>query len=137
MRLLRTIARPAALALALLAQPAFAAELVMFRRDGCPYCATWDRVLGPVYPKSDVGGRLPIRMIDLDRDALPAAKLERAVRFTPTFVLIEDGREIGRIEGYPGEDFFWGLLDKLVQRLAQPLTGPKVPTVGPGREQGT
>ncbi len=34
--------------------------------------------------------------------------------FTPTFVLFDDGREIGRIEGYPGEDFFWGLLQNLV-----------------------
>jgi len=128
MCLLRTITCSTALALALLAQPAFAAELLMFRREGCPYCATWDRVVGPAYPKSDVGSRAPIRMIDLDRDALPAAKLERAVRFTPTFVLVEGGREIGRIEGYPGEDFFWGLLDKLVRKLPPPSTNmlPKV-----------
>lgn len=106
-----------ALALALLAQPAFAAELLMLRRAGCPYCATWDRVVGPVYPKSDIGRRAPIRMVDLDRDPPVAVKLDRAVRFTPTFVLVEDGREIGRIEGYPGEDFFWGLLDKLVRNL--------------------
>ena len=36
------------------------------------------------------------------------------IRFTPTFVLVDDGREIGRIEGYPGEDFFWGLLERLL-----------------------
>ena len=37
----------------------------------------------------------------------------------PTFVLVEDGRELGRIEGYPGEDFFWGLLGKLLEKLPQ------------------
>ena len=113
----RVIASVAAVALALFAQPALAAELFMYRRAGCPYCATWDRVVGPIYPRTDIGRRAPLRMIDLDREATDAVKLDRAVRFTPTFVLVEGGREIGRIEGYPGEDFFWGLLDKLVLNL--------------------
>jgi len=39
--------------------------------------------------------------------------------FTPTFVLMQDGVEIGRIEGYPGEDFFWGLLNQMIE-TAQP-----------------
>jgi hypothetical protein len=34
--------------------------------------------------------------------------------FTPTFVLLADGVEAGRIEGYPGEDFFWPLLSGLI-----------------------
>jgi hypothetical protein len=29
-------------------------------------------------------------------------------------VLVENGAEIGRIEGYPGEDFFWGLLKQML-----------------------
>ena len=36
------------------------------------------------------------------------------VVLTPTFVLMEDGAEAGRIEGYPGEDFFWGLLGQMI-----------------------
>jgi hypothetical protein len=98
------------------AEPARAAELVMFRRAGCPYCLTWDRVIGPAYPRSDVGQRAPIRMVDLDREEQASVELERRVLFTPTFVLVQDGREIGRIEGYPGEDFFWGLLERLLTR---------------------
>lgn len=39
------------------------------------------------------------------------------MRYTPTFVLIDGGREVGRIEGYPGEAFFWGLLEKLARDL--------------------
>jgi hypothetical protein len=39
-------------------------------------------------------------------------------RFTPTFIVIQDGTEIGRIEGYPGEDFFWGLLGRILERGA-------------------
>ena len=32
-------------------------------------------------------------------------------------VLVRDGREIGRILGYGGEEHFWGLLGPLLQRL--------------------
>jgi hypothetical protein len=39
-------------------------------------------------------------------------------RFTPTFIVVQDGAEIGRIEGYPGEDFFWGLLGRILERGA-------------------
>jgi hypothetical protein len=34
--------------------------------------------------------------------------------FTPTFVLVQDGRELGRMEGYAGDEFFWFLLDQLL-----------------------
>jgi len=96
------------------AAPAAAAELVMFRRAGCPYCAAWDRAIGPVYPKTDIGKRLPLRQVDLDRSADGKVALASPVRFTPTFVLVDSGREVGRLEGYPGEDFFWGLLERLL-----------------------
>jgi hypothetical protein len=105
------------LAVALGATAAAAMELVMFRRAGCPWCAAWDREVGPVYPKTEIGRRVPVRLVDLDR-ARDTAGLRSPVRFTPTFVLFDGGREIGRIEGYPGQDFFWGLLENLVPKPA-------------------
>lgn len=96
------------------AAPAAAAELVMFRRAGCPYCAAFDRAVGPIYPKTDIGKRIPMRQVDLDRGPDGKVTLVSPVRFTPTFVLVESGRELGRLEGYPGEDFFWGLLERLL-----------------------
>jgi hypothetical protein len=94
----------------------WSAELLMFRRGGCPYCQTWDRVIGPAYTRSDIGQRAPLRTVDLDRGGEAGVTLARSVLFTPTFVLVQDGRELGRIEGYPGEDFFWGLLERLLAR---------------------
>ncbi len=99
------------------AQSALAAELVMFRRAGCPWCRAWDQKVGVVYDKTDVGRKTPVRMVDLDRDPMPAIALTLPVRYTPTFVLADGAKEIGRIEGFPGEDFFWGLLDNLVRKL--------------------
>jgi hypothetical protein len=100
----------------LCASGASALELVMVRSAGCPWCAAWDREVGPVYPKTEIGQRLPIRSIDLTRTGDLKANLKSPVRFTPTFLLIGEDREIGRIEGYPGQEFFWGLLENLVRK---------------------
>lgn len=95
-----------------------AAEMVMYRRDGCPWCAKWDREIGPVYPKTDVGRRLPLWTVNLDRDKdLPVS--HRPIRYAPTFVLVEDGKEVSRIEGYPGDEFFWVRLASLLTVLDQ------------------
>lgn len=96
----------------LAAVPAPAAELVMFEREGCAWCARWDREIGPVYPKTPEGAAAPLRRINLDRTAATEPGLRAPVRFTPTFVLLDNGREIARITGYMGEDAFWGLLGK-------------------------
>lgn len=103
-----------ALTTILAACPAVAAELVMYRRAGCPYCDAWDRAIGPAYSRTDAGKRLPVRFVDLDRRDPKPLQLKSPVRFTPTFVIADSGREIARIEGYPGEDFFWGLLERLM-----------------------
>ena len=103
--------------------PAAAAELIMFRRAGCPYCAAWDRTIGPIYPRTELSRRAPLRLLDLDHDAPARIALKTPVRFTPTFVLVDDGREIGRIEGYAGEDFFWALLEKLMLKLPAAVSG--------------
>jgi hypothetical protein len=100
----------------LCAAGASALELVMVRSVGCPWCAAWDREVAPVYPKTEIGQRLPVRSIDLTRTADLKATLKSPVRFTPTFVLIDQERELGRIEGYPGQEFFWGLLENLVRK---------------------
>ena len=79
-------------------------------------CAAWTREIGPIYPKTDVGPRAPLRMVDIKRDR-PNISLKTPVIYTPTFVLAEQGREVGRIEGYAGDQFFWGQLENLMQQL--------------------
>ena len=39
----------------------------MFERDGCVWCARWDRDVGPIYDKTDEAKLLPLRRINLDR----------------------------------------------------------------------
>ena len=92
-----------------------AAELVMFRRDGCPWCAKWDREIGPIYAKTEFKRRAPLRQINLDHDPDPPIAHAR-ILYTPTFVLAEDGKDVGRIEGYPGDEFFCFRLETLLQK---------------------
>ena len=103
-----------------------AAELVMFESDFCEWCDAWHAEIGPIYPKTSEGRRAPLRTVDI-HDPRPDDLLGiQGVRFTPTFVLLDDhGAEVGRVNGYPGEDFFWGLLGELITKLPDetvPLT---------------
>ena len=115
---LRTLAMLSAVTV--LARAASAAELVMFRRDGCSWCAKWDREIGPIYPKTEFNSRAPLRPVNLDHDLDPPIA-HAPIRYTPTFVLVEDDKEVGRIEGYPGDEFFWVRLENLLTQTPQPV----------------
>lgn len=96
--------------------PAWAVELVMVEQAGCSYCARWNEEIGPIYPKTSEGAHAPLRRVNIRGDEIKALDLDRRVVFTPTFVLVDDsGTELARLEGYPGEDFFWGLLDQMLR----------------------
>lgn len=98
----------------LVAAPAVAAELLMFEQPGCAYCLRWDREVAPAYEKSEEGRKAPLRRVNLRGGMPPGVEFVSPVRFTPTFVLVHDGREIGRITGYIDNAMFWGLLTKLL-----------------------
>lgn len=109
----------------MLAYPAAAAELLMFEQDYCEWCERWNEEVGVIYHKTPEGRRAPLRRVNI-HEPLPDDITHIVTgRFTPTFVLLEEGREIGRIRGYPGEDFFWGLFGQLLQKLPkeQPENG--------------
>ncbi|MFU8864698.1 MAG: thioredoxin family protein [Rhodobacterales bacterium] len=99
-----------------LAMPALAeTRLLMFEQPGCMHCAQWHAEVGPGYPLSSEGQAAPLWTLPL-RDALPdGITLDSRPAFTPTFVLVVDGQEKGRIEGYPGAHFFWSILALLLQ----------------------
>ena len=104
--------------------PASGLGLLMLERPGCEWCAMWNAEVGPVYGQTAEGRLAPLRRAQI-HDPLPQdVRLLRPARYTPTFVLLRDGAEIGRIEGYPGEDFFYGMLGSLLERAgADPAAG--------------
>jgi thioredoxin-related protein len=94
---------------------------LMYRRPGCSWCLQWDREIGGVYARTAVGRQLPLHRVDLD-GARPKLVLKSPVNYTPTLVLVENGRETGRIEGYASQDFFWGSLERLAEQAGAPAT---------------
>lgn len=102
-----------------------AAELVMFERDGCAWCQRWDREVGPVYGKTAEASVLPLRRVNTDSQPSGGIALASPVRYTPTFIVVDNGREVGRITGYINDDAFWGLLSALTTRITPPESTPE------------
>lgn len=94
--------------------------LLMAEEDGCYWCAKWNEEIAHIYPKTTEGKLAPLQRYDLHSET-PDVAFDKRVHFTPTFVLVQDGAEVGRIEGYPGENFFWGLLTMMFERANIPL----------------
>ena len=95
----------------------FASELVMFEAVGCPWCQRWDREVGASYSNTEEAKVLPLRRVDVGAAATSGIVLANPVRYTPTFVVVDEGREVGRITGYQSNDTFWGLLGALAAKL--------------------
>jgi thioredoxin-related protein len=95
------------------ASPAWAAELVMFDAPSCVYCKKFKReAMGP-YNESPAAQVLPLRIVQMDHDEL-WFRLKRPVASTPTFVIVERGREVERFAGYSGREDFLDTMNSLV-----------------------
>lgn len=94
-----------------------AAELIYFGSSACSVCETWDEEVGKIYPKTPESKVLPLRQHDVHDDRPDDLAFIRGVVYTPTFVAIENGQEVGRIVGYMGDFFFWEQVDGLIKKL--------------------
>ena len=100
----------------------------MFEQAGCTWCEIFDREIAPIYPKTTEGQRAPLRRVNIDRTLPADLAFIEVERLAPLFVLVQNGHEIGRIRGYPGEDNFWGLLGVLIKKLdAMGTSGEQTP----------
>ncbi len=94
-----------------------AAELIMFEEAGCMWCERWNEEIGVIYDRTSQGRIAPLRRLNAHHPLPPDLRALDRASYTPTFALVENGQDFGRILGYPGEDFFWGMLDKLIAKL--------------------
>ena len=95
----------------------FATELLMVTSPTCSWCELWDKEVGIIYKRTDSGKLAPIQRLNITSFKKRSFEVMRPVTYTPTFILVQNRQEIGRITGYSGEDHFWGLLNKLLQKL--------------------
>lgn len=101
-----------------------AAELVYFGSSACSVCEAWDREVGEIYSKTEESQILPLRHEDVHDERPADLAFIKGVIYTPTFVVVEDGKERGRIVGYMGDFFFWEQVGSLIKKLkAEPTKG--------------
>jgi hypothetical protein len=101
---------PIAASLDLRAVPAV---LVMVGDPGCPYCARWDEEVSRSYRMSEEGKFAPL--VRRTRGDPEISHLKKIV-YSPTFVMLAYGEEVGRIVGYQGSDLFWMQLEPLMAK---------------------
>lgn len=96
---------------------ALAAELIMVEAGGCHWCEVWDEEIGVVYHRTSAGKVAPLRRVDLHKKLPEDLSFLKQLAFSPTFIVVNKGVEVGRITGYPGESFFWGQLEIILKKL--------------------
>lgn len=89
----------------------------MLEQDDCPYCKKFDREIASIYPKTDEGKRAPLRRLMLGQPWPEDLSQVASDSVTPTFILVDNNREIGRLRGYRGDEFFWVLLTEIFSKL--------------------
>jgi hypothetical protein len=105
--------------------------LIMIDDPACVYCKRWHKDVGSAYRASDEGRLAPLNVIQ--RSSV-AAKQVTNIRYTPTFVLVDREREVGRIVGYGGTELFWSQVTKL---YADAGMKPRAPQQKPAGERQT
>lgn len=108
-------------ALALMTLPAVAdpLRLLMVEKDGCIYCQAWNRNIGPGYAASDAGRAAPLMRVDIHGPYPDGLALARRPFVTPTFILLDNGSEVGRLEGHMTADQFYPALSDLLTQAGR------------------
>ena len=91
-------------------------ELIFITSEYCPFCEAWEQDIGSIYYKTTYAEQAPLRRIAIDEVEFELPKIVEDVAGTPTFLIFQNGYEIGRIEGYQSaEMFFWALSEYIHQ----------------------
>lgn len=96
-----------------------AAELLMLEQPGCPWCKRFNEEIAPGYANTQEGKIAPLRRVDITEDWPKDLAGIRKERLTPTFVLIDNGEEIDRLRGYPGDNFFYSMIGEMLAKLPE------------------
>ena len=95
------------------------AELLLFEQEGCEWCEEWHKEVGASYFLTPIGKRIPLRRLDIGDPVPSDISFSSGIVFTPTFVLVENNQEIGRILGFFSEYQFWSLMEDLKEKLVK------------------
>lgn len=89
-------------------------ELVVMEAPGCTYCTLFRRDVLPSYAASQHAKEVPIRFVDLNDEAAEALGLDGPIDVVPTFVVLKNNHEVGRVPGYTGPEFFFHSINHII-----------------------
>jgi len=82
-------------------------QLVMITSSHCPWCEAFEDDVGKGYDRTEEALIYPLRRHDFYHKMPDDLAHLTPATMTPTFIIISDGVEVGRIVGYPGAELFW------------------------------
>lgn len=86
-------------------------KLVVFETASSGWCVRFRKDIAPGYRGSKYQKLAPLTYVGLDRPQTHKYQLSGRISVTPTVVLVDaDGREINRLQGYPGNDRLYTFL---------------------------
>ena len=85
-------------------------EIIVYEDPSSRICQVFRRVIVPGYMASGRGAKVPMRFIDITTMTSDTPGLTRPIDTVPTAVVMQDGRELGRIVGYWGPEAFGRLV---------------------------
>ena len=91
-------------------------KLLYFYSDTCAYCKAWENEIANIYLKTEFEDQFKLNFIDFSSNAdLKKYGISKIVKVTPTFIFVKDKMEVGRIEGYNGQELFWWQVDAIIK----------------------
>jgi hypothetical protein len=94
---------------------ALTAEVILVEQGGCYSCVKFEQEQGDVFDLW-LGNELPLRRVDIHgRWPYRTAGVRRPMG-TPTFIVVEEGKEIGRFAGYGDDRIFWKRLQAVLAK---------------------
>lgn len=114
--------------LAIFASAGQAAELIYFYDPDCASCRKFDDEVGKIYSNTGEARIAPMRKFSvqgLDAEAIHQrlgedTRLTSDILGTPTFVMVQNGVEVDRINGYGNDELFWMGLQRMINRVTPP-----------------
>jgi thioredoxin-related protein len=94
---------------------ALAAQLVMIDSKMCRYCAAFNRQVGSDYDKTEAGRAAPLRRVSILRKWPSDLAGIKRTTYTPVFILVDQGREVGRFYGFIDAATFYADLNRLLR----------------------
>ena len=89
-------------------------ELIMFETSLCNHCVVFDAEVTKLYKSHSLAKTAPMVKVNMDEVGTGRYHLNKPIQMVPTFVVMKNGKEIGRISGMVNKFSFLAFVrDKL------------------------